>query len=67
MPLGLKNVMLLTTTIPILGRTIDDGKEKPAVFKGYDYLMLGVDRCDQLGMSKTVRIKSARWPMSVGT
>jgi hypothetical protein len=29
--------MLLTTTVPILGKTKDDGKQKPAIYKRYDY------------------------------
>jgi hypothetical protein len=29
--------MLLTTTVPILGKTKDDGKKKPAIYKRYDY------------------------------
>jgi hypothetical protein len=29
--------MLLTTTVPILGRTKDDEKDKPAIYKRYDF------------------------------
>jgi hypothetical protein len=60
---GPRNVMAMTTTIPILGKT-QDSKEKPAVLTRYDNGMGGCDRMDQLMMSKTVRIKSRRWPMS---
>jgi hypothetical protein len=35
--LGAKNVMLLTTTVPILGKTRDDDKNKPAIYKRYDF------------------------------
>jgi hypothetical protein len=34
-----KHVLLLTTTTPILGRTVDDGKEKPAIVMFYNYTM----------------------------
>jgi hypothetical protein len=55
--------MALTTTVPILGKTRDD-KSKPGILSRYDKCMGGVDNMDQLMMSKTVRIKSKRWPMS---
>jgi hypothetical protein len=29
--------MLLTTTVPILGKTRDDDKFKPAIYKRYDF------------------------------
>jgi hypothetical protein len=61
---GPKNVMALTTTVPILGKTRDDNREKPAVLLRYDHGMGGTDRCDQLAEAKTVRMKSRRWPMS---
>lgn len=62
---GKKNVMALTTTQPILGRTRDDDRQKPAILKRYDFAMNGTDRVDQLMQSYTVRMKSRRWPMSV--
>jgi hypothetical protein len=62
---GKKNVMCLTTTQPILGRTKDDNREKPAILKRYDFAMNGTDRVDQLMESYSVRMKSRRWPMSV--
>jgi hypothetical protein len=62
---GPKNVMILTTTEPLMGKTKDDGKKKPALFKRYDMAMGGCDRVDQLMMAKTTRFKSRRWPMSV--
>ena len=34
---GMKNVMLITSTTPYMGVTIDDGREKPALFKQYDF------------------------------
>jgi hypothetical protein len=62
---GKKNVMLLTATNPILGKTKDDGKERPALIAFYNYAMLGTDRVDQLAQHYSVRMKSNRWPMSV--
>jgi hypothetical protein len=62
---GPKNVMALTTTVPIMGRTKDD-KKKPALLKRYDFSMNGTDRVDQLIQSKTVRWKARRWTMSPG-
>jgi hypothetical protein len=60
---GPKNVMAMTTTVPILGKTKND-KRKPAILSRYDNGMGGVDRMDQLMNSKSARIKSRRWPMS---
>jgi hypothetical protein len=62
---GKKNIMLLTTTNPILGKTMDDGKDRPAIIAFYNYAMLGTDRMDQLGQNFTTRVKSKRWTMSV--
>jgi len=61
---GPKNIMIITTTCPIIGKTKDDNMEKPALYKRYDFAMGGTDRCDQLSESKTVRIKSRRWTLS---
>jgi hypothetical protein len=61
---GAKNVMLLTTLVPILGKTKDDEHHTPALIKLYNYIMNGTDRCDQLSEAKTCRMKSRRWPLS---
>jgi len=34
---GMKNVMLITSTEPFIGVTIDDGRQKPALYKQYDF------------------------------
>jgi hypothetical protein len=34
---GMKNVMIITSTVPYLGVTKDDGREKPALYKEYDF------------------------------
>jgi hypothetical protein len=62
---GKKNVMLLTTTVPIVGKTMDDGKDRPAIISLYNFGMLGTDRVDQYAQFFTTRVKSKRWPMSV--
>jgi hypothetical protein len=60
-----KNVLLLTSTKPIIGKTKDDGKDRPALISLYNFAMLGTDRVDQLSKHYTTRMKSKRWPMSV--
>jgi hypothetical protein len=59
---GKKNVMILTTTVPILGKSRDDGKGKPAIICRYDKEMGGTDRVDALMQAKSVKWKSQRWP-----
>jgi hypothetical protein len=34
---GMKNVMMITSTTPIIGVTMDDGRQKPALYKQYDF------------------------------
>ena len=38
---GVRNVMLITSLTPILGKTKDDNQEKPAIIKLYNFMMLG--------------------------
>jgi hypothetical protein len=59
------NVLLLTTLEPVMGRTIDDGRDKPAIYKLYDFTMGGTDRADQVMAHRSTRAKSQRWPMLV--
>jgi hypothetical protein len=33
----MKNVMIITSTVPFLGVTKDDGRQKPALYKEYDF------------------------------
>jgi hypothetical protein len=33
----MKNVMMITSTTPIIGVTMDDGRQKPALYKQYDF------------------------------
>ena len=59
-----KNVMMLSTLRPILGTTIDDGKNKPALYKLYDFTKGGTDIVDQRFGFYTCKFKSRRWSMT---
>ena len=43
---GKKNVLLFSTMRPIIGVTKDDGKQKPGLYKLYDFTKGGTDECD---------------------
>ena len=58
---GKKNVLLLTTTQPLLGNTMDDGKNKPAIYKLYDFTKGGTDIVDQRMGFYSSKVKSRRW------
>lgn len=60
---GKKNVLLLTTLTQILDTTIDDGKEKLAIYKLYDFTKGGMDIIDQRMGSYSCKPKSRRWPI----
>jgi hypothetical protein len=62
---GKKNVLALSTLPPILGITKDDGKEKPAILKFYDFTKGGTDIIDQRIGSYTVNSKSNKWTTTV--
>jgi len=56
-----KNVLLLTITKPLLGLIMDDGKEKLAIYKLYDFTKGGTDIVDQcIGFYTTIKAKSRR-------
>ena len=61
---GPRNVMLMTTTEPILGKTKCE-KSRPALVCRYNQSMNGTDRVDQLIQTKTTKIKSRRWTMPI--
>jgi hypothetical protein len=44
---GKKNVLVLSTMAPLFGTTIDDGKDKPAILKFYDFSKGGTDIVEQ--------------------
>ena len=58
---GRKNVIVLTTLRPLKGMMIDDGKDKPAIYKFYDFTKGGTDIVDQLNDYYTTGTKSIRW------
>ena len=58
-----KNVMMLSTLRPILGTTIDDKKDKPALYKLYDFTKGGTDIVDQRMAFYTSKVKSRKWSM----
>ena len=60
---GKKNVVMLTTTHPLLGTTKDDGKEKPSLYKLYDFTKGGTDIIDQRMSSYSSKPKSRKWTM----
>ena len=59
-----KNVLMLTTLRPILGTTSDDGKNKPALYKLYDFTKGGTDIVDQRMGFYTCKFKARRWSMT---
>ena len=44
---SLRNVLLLSSMLPLLGTTKDDGKKKPAIYQLYDFTKGGTDVVDQ--------------------
>ena len=58
---GKKNVLLLSTIRPIMGITKDDGKQKPGLYKLYDFTKGGTDECEQRTESYSVKPKSRKW------
>ena len=56
-----KNVLLLTTMRPLHKKTKDDRKEKPAIYKLYDFTKAGTDIVDQMNDCYTTRAKTLRW------
>ena len=57
---GKKNVVALSTSRILHGKTIDDGKEKPQIIKFFDFTKGGTDIVDQLNDYYTTRSKSCR-------
>ena len=61
---GEKNIVVLCTipNLATVGKTKDDGKEKPAAIKVYDFSKGGTDISDQRCGSFTSATKTRRWP-----
>ena len=57
----MKNVLMLSTMQPIMGVTKDDGKQKPAINKFYDYTKGGSDIKDQQMGFYACKTKSRCW------
>ena len=62
---GKKNVVVLSTSRPFHGKTIDDGKEKTQIIKFYDVTKGRPHLVDQLNDYYTTSSKSCRWVMVV--
>jgi hypothetical protein len=60
-----KNVLLLSTLVPMLGTTKDDKRNKLAQYKLYDFTKGGTDIVDQRMGFHTCKPKSRRWPVVV--
>ena len=58
-----KNVLLLSTHKPIFGRTMDDNKNKAALYKLYDFTKRGIDIVDQRMGFYTCKFKLRKWSM----
>ena len=60
-----KQVVILTTTYPVKGITMDDKAKKPALFKFYDYTKTGTDLMDQRMARRkySAKAKSNKWTM----
>ena len=58
-----KNVLMLSTLRPILGTTSDDVKNKPALYKLYDFTKGDTDIVDQRMGFYTCKFKARRWSM----
>ena len=60
-----KQVVILTTTEPLQGVTLDDNMKKPALFKLYDYTKTGTDVIDQRMARRkySTKAKSNKWTM----
>ena len=56
-------MLLLSTLDPILGVTKDGEKQKPALYKLYDFTKGGTDIVDQKMGTYTVKSKSKKWTM----
>ena len=57
---GKENVLMLTTLRPLNGKAKDDGKQKPALLKLYDFTKGGTDIVDHLIDYYTTRAASRR-------
>ena len=61
--IGRKNVLMLSTMIPIPRITKDDGKSKLALMKFYDFMKGGTDIVDQLNNYYSCRARTNFWDL----
>ena len=60
---GKKNVLVLSTMRPLMGITCDDGKQKAAIIKFYDFKKGGTDVMDQKISKYSCKLLTHRWTM----
>ena len=58
---GKENVLLLSTVRPVKKKTKDDKKDKPAIYKLYDFTKGATDIMDQMNDFYTTHAKTCRW------
>ena len=61
--IGRKNVLMLSTMIPIPRITKDDGESKLALIKFYDFMKGGTDIVDQLNNYYSCRARTNFWDL----
>ena len=59
-PKGKKNVFLLSSVHPMKKKTKDDKKDKPAIYKFYDFTKGGTDIVDQMNDFYATRAETSR-------
>ena len=57
----LGNIVLLSNLEPIIAVTQDDGKQKPQIYKGYDFTKGRTDIIDQQAQFYMCKPKSSHW------
>ena len=60
-----KNILLLSSKPPLLGLTKDDQKDKPGIFKFYDFTKGGTDIMDQRVDANTANSKTRKWTKKI--
>ena len=61
---GKKSVILLPSMRPCFGKTRDDGKEKPQIYKLCDFTKGGTDIVNQKAGRYTCKSKARKWEMA---
>ena len=60
---GKKNILVLSTMRPLMGITCDDGKQRPAIIKFYDFTKGGTDVMDQKISKYSCKSLTHHWTM----